>query len=423
MNPKFLTSFHLDLLLSSQPSSQPFGSDPTAIAGMSPVPKAPTRLGTSNTISDSVITKSDIDGDSDRDIDEDLGRATADKIVCMLVEDCELGGKDFRKCVSHAFGRNKSCTSQIPQEHTLWACRKHYQRLRYHGGISWGSTQIGLVEIQVGMMETWGAVREWEIRLRRSEQKKLVREDAELAKGAQLGKNRGVGAVVATASSGSTLRYLVPYLGRKKTFQDIYLVIHVIRREVARREKTRGIEVADWPGVEFLPSIDKIRWPTKAQRQKAAEKAEAEKMGIYDDVEKVKVAESGKEKVEAKKPQKKEPKGQTTQTKHSAPRETHTTSHVKQPVTADALRVPLSSKSPSSSALNVQPGKVAVNRHRPWELGSQTTPDVAKPQCNPNTENYPFLSQPLSEQRRNELLKHFFSKAEIREALNRSRIA
>jgi hypothetical protein len=61
-------------------------------------------------------------------------------IICHLanlqvLKDHDHGctGKDYRKFVSHFFGRNKACTKKIPHEAWLTACRCCYQRAVYHG--------------------------------------------------------------------------------------------------------------------------------------------------------------------------------------------------------------------------------------------------------------------------------------------------
>lgn len=101
--------------------------------------------------------------------------------TCCFLEQCSTESPE-RKVTSHIFGRNKNCTKQIPDAIWLWYCRKHYQRCRYRSRPAFTKHQLDSVRIQVDRLEAWGGVIEWEIILKKSEQERLDRENAELAK-------------------------------------------------------------------------------------------------------------------------------------------------------------------------------------------------------------------------------------------------
>ena len=165
-----------------------------------------------------------------------------------------------RKVVSHIFGRNKACTSQIPERFFAVFARAEYQRFRYKAGSNWPFEQIKLVRIQVDQMEVWGAVKSWAIELQASKRKQIKQEDSKSAQSsADSGRN----------PPRCAERFLLPYLGKNKTFADIKHVLDVIEANLRGKAKAERI----FPGVEFLPNIDKTlqppkTWPMKPRKEK-----------------------------------------------------------------------------------------------------------------------------------------------------------
>jgi hypothetical protein len=385
--------------LSLSPSTQPSqisnsGAAPMASSGG----PAGEGLGQMNTAMGS--SEALIDGSSrDEAGGSDVAEKPEGRIGCIIQSGCDLDGKDFRKIVSHVFGRNKKCTSQIPPQHFIWYCRKHYQRLRYHSGPTWASMQIGLVRKQLALLDSWGGVQEWVIALSESAKKRLNQDNAELAKRAKDGKNSSDAGAVFTNSAkplpGDPIRFLVTYLGRKKTYRDVCTVVDVIEREFERRAQAGHTAPETFPPVEFLPSIDDIRYPTKAQREKAKKEAK----------EKAEVggAQSGEEKLEAEKLKEGNGQEKKTHIQNSEP-EVERLSVARNTVSARPSRTPLSSQWPSSSAYNFLPENhpLKLNSRRELSVGLTTRGTTEHPvkrgantqaneNCKPVVVDYPFI--------------------------------
>lgn len=193
------------------------------------------------------------DDERDEDEDEDLKRPT--EVVdplCTAVPKCVANSGDHRKVVSHIFGRNKTCTSQIPPECWILYCRKHYQRHRYRAkNTGWKRTQFDVIKRQLTRLESWGGVIDWELALRKKERDELAIENRK----ALLNGTR------------PTYResFLEPHLGRGKSFRDVDRILTVIENE------TRSSDAADLPGFELLPNINaKLHPPIKASQNGTA---------------------------------------------------------------------------------------------------------------------------------------------------------
>lgn len=74
--------------------------------------------------------------------------------TCLFIHNCDTEAP-LRKSVSHFFGRNKTCTRQIPQELWVHYCRKHYQRVKYRNMVGYSLIQINLVRLQILRLKHW----------------------------------------------------------------------------------------------------------------------------------------------------------------------------------------------------------------------------------------------------------------------------
>lgn len=167
-------------------------------------------------------------------------------LVCSGEADgpCTLGSGDYRKVVSHVFGRNKRCTHQIPEDCWIKYCRKHYQRQKYRCPADWFETQLLLIDAQIGKMEEWGGITSWTIAIRKKERELLDNENAYYAQHGRL-----------PDGPRCRERFLVSYLGSNKTFENIRHLVNVINLEC---EETKNRRL---PSFEFLPVIDERRNP------------------------------------------------------------------------------------------------------------------------------------------------------------------
>lgn len=207
---------------------------------------------------------------------EDDESADENGSLCQYTANCNTGSRDYRKVISHIFGRNKKCTTQIPDSCWIVYCRKHYQRTRYRTSKAEVKTYFNIqfdnLARQLTRMERWGGVRSWTIALRKKERGKshlvsftrhtlmpclltdlLDNEDRKLA------KMQASGATVDNATVTRTHqcreRFLLPYLGEDQTFADVRRLVTAIQREV---ENTSATEL---PGFELLPDIDPQLYP------------------------------------------------------------------------------------------------------------------------------------------------------------------
>ena len=188
---------------------------------------------------------------------------------CVAVPTCIAKSGDHRKVVSHIFGRNKSCTRDLPHDLWIFWCRKHYQRFKYRGedNDNWHMRQMELVCDQLQIFEDWGKVRSWTIALRKAEHRNMVKINKEA-------KMNQEGVMVANPTPPCWERFLVPYLGANKTFADVREVLVVILSKFDEEEyKSRDKKLKTLPGVEFLPNIHAAKVVKKPAPAKKGETA------------------------------------------------------------------------------------------------------------------------------------------------------
>lgn len=177
--------------------------------------------------------------------------------------DCRTGCFVMRKIIAHIFGRNKACTSQIPDHCWVEWCRKHYQRLRHRMlEQGWIFLQINCLRTQLGRMEKWGEVQSFTIVLQRRFQEELNREDPAQSPEAEAGLGNSPDTTTTSKddhakepTKASPNCFLYPYLGAEKTFDDVYAVINAV--EKAANEG----QLALLPPLQFLPLIDATLHP------------------------------------------------------------------------------------------------------------------------------------------------------------------
>ena len=192
------------------------------------------------------------------DTDNDLKGASTGNAVQRTIDHrcqandgdgCSLASTDHRKIVSQYFGRNKRCTQLLADRLWLVWCRKHYQQRRYNlqQEGTWHLKKLELIRIQIKRFQDLTDIVCWDITLHKTEQIRLDKENAAAAvPGAKL------------PASPVWERFLEPYLGCNKTYEQLYAVLRVIEAEfqttafLARDNKDK-----DMPAIEFLPSFPK----------------------------------------------------------------------------------------------------------------------------------------------------------------------
>lgn len=177
--------------------------------------------------------------------------------------DCRTGCFVMRKIIAHVFGRNKACTSQIPDHCWVEWCRKHYQRLRHRMlEQGWIFLQIKCLRTQLGRMEEWGGVQSFTIVLQRRFQEELNGKDSAKTSDDEVGlmdspdittMSKGDHAKEHTKASSNS--FLYPFIGVEKSFDDVYAVIDAV--EKAANEG----QLIFLPPLQFLPFIDATLHP------------------------------------------------------------------------------------------------------------------------------------------------------------------
>lgn len=200
--------------------------------------------------------------------------------------ECRTGCFVMRKVIAHIFGRNKACTSQIPEHCWVEWCRKHYQRLRHRMlEQGWIFLQINCLRTQLGRMEEWGEVQSFTIVLQRRFQEELDREDPSQNPEDEAGlrnlpdattKSKAYHATGHTKASPNC--FLYPFLGAKKSFHDVYAVIDVVEKAANEGHLTF------LPPLQFLPLIDTtLHPPPPIARPRKKRKPKVYKKQAHDD--------------------------------------------------------------------------------------------------------------------------------------------
>lgn len=102
---------------------------------------------------------------------------------CKGAVNCVAQSGDYRKVVSHVFGRNKKCTRDLPKDAWILWCRKHYQRFKYRAEDdgNWMIQQLKFVREQLNGFERLSNVVSWDVTLRKAEQSAIDAENASIA--------------------------------------------------------------------------------------------------------------------------------------------------------------------------------------------------------------------------------------------------
>ena len=191
---------------------------------------------------------------------------------CTFSEGCMLESED-RKVVSHYFGRNKLCTLGVPDH--IWApyCRKHYQRTRYRNVGNYVDIQMDLVKTTLKRMKKWGGITDFEFTLRLQAQKHVDRE-IEHENACEEARAAGKAPPPTQDTTLSEERWLVPYLGKKKTFDEIFSTVEKIIERVENN-------LCQPPQFEILPSF-KPGWakPRKPSKKALALAAAGKPTGV-----------------------------------------------------------------------------------------------------------------------------------------------
>lgn len=211
-------------------------------------------------------------------VDEDSDRGSGES-------DIDDDASNNRKVISHIFGRNKRCTSQIPDRFFAVIPRKEYQRARYSANSDWPFEQLRLVRKQTDEMKEWGGVRSWAIQLQPKKRRAIQLEDAQVSRSPTDDGN----SPSRQNESRCAERYLTPYLGENKSFDHLYHVLNVIEADLRLRPQGKS----EFPGVEFLPDIDDIQYPPKKKQGKSKGKKRVEPEPLLDPNQKEKETDAG----------------------------------------------------------------------------------------------------------------------------------
>ena len=150
---------------------------------------------------------------------------------CQAKRPCLLRESEFRKVISQFFGRNRTCTREIPEDYWILWCRRHYQRNRYIDrklGV-WHKTQLQKIRDQLDIFETIDRNLQWQITV----SKKTLEEMKETPPCWEI--------------------FLCPYFGHNKTFTDVRHVLDIIDCEFTKRQFIgRRPKDKEFPRIRFL---------------------------------------------------------------------------------------------------------------------------------------------------------------------------
>lgn len=211
------------------------------------------------------------------DIDVDQPRE------CKAIEECDIaGGKNigdvnWRKTMSHLFGRNKNCTRSIPDHVWMWLCRKHYQRARYRNTHEFNKSLAHMLQTQILRLIAWsnrnvdwgvpdkGVIHSWTVVARRREQLRLDDENRKRKENADEEESPdGLSEPSSPTNpdNGVIPQWLLDERGAEKTNEEILRIIMRISRELDDGVLTL------FPDIEILPHITGDDAKPKAKRTK-----------------------------------------------------------------------------------------------------------------------------------------------------------
>ena len=189
---------------------------------------------------------------------------------CYHADKCILKSED-RKVVSQFFGRNKACTRAIPDHLYGNYCRKHYQRTKYRAQ-HFGVIQMDLVRKALEKMQDWGGITEFEFALRLRARKLIENQDnhQRACEEAQATR-RPLPPPHPDTDVESKERFLVPYLGKHKSFDDMFDIVDMIEEHIEEHK-------CNAPEIEILPSFRPgFEKPKKQAQRNAAKPAGVQK--------------------------------------------------------------------------------------------------------------------------------------------------
>ena len=200
--------------------------------------------------------------------------------ICQAEEEpCQLKSDTLRKVVSHIFGRNKTCTRQIPDNVWVQYCRKHYQRLRYRDA-QFPLTQNRLARAQINRTQAWSngnasrgqtpTLNGWNLVLRKRAAskagKKRARNDND--SGDENEDNSDDGPVTTPPA---WMLEIIDQHGLLST----EAMLHVLERLQDQLEN-KDDALNTFPDVEILPSFEGVQAPQHSRRQ-STQRASAHK--------------------------------------------------------------------------------------------------------------------------------------------------
>jgi hypothetical protein len=212
--------------------------------------------------------------------------------VCKFMDVCTLTAPgeeaNWRKAMSHIFGRNKNCTRSIPDQVWICLCRKHYQRARYRNHIEYNKRLCNLVETQILRLEAWsnenrrsghpenGIVVDWRIEVRKRERnrenessKKRPREDDDNAEGNDGPEEDDMPVINVNTNTQPVPEWLRAKCRPGYTTHEVQQIVAQIGREM----QGKNPRLTQVPDIEILPNITGEN--AKPQGKSKAKKATA----------------------------------------------------------------------------------------------------------------------------------------------------
>lgn len=184
---------------------------------------------------------------------------------CKYMDDCPLSqnidNTNWRKAMSHIFGRNKNCTRCVPDEIWCSFCRKHYQRARYRNNLEYNKQLCYLVEVQITRVEAWslenirlgqselGAVRDWALTCRRREQVRIEEAKSKKRSHDDNASDDGFDSPITVGNNAQVPQWLL------ELCRPGYSTLEILRIVARIADELDNGGLPQLPDIEILPNI------------------------------------------------------------------------------------------------------------------------------------------------------------------------
>jgi hypothetical protein len=206
----------------------------------------------------------------------EISRENGYKFLCEIPTGCphQWQKKDYRRCISNFFGRNKRCTLAIKRE--VYWCRSHYQTNAFKRE-NWKYQRLGLIQEQACRIEEDSGAR-YTICLKNEEAERLNN-------WAINGEDLPVKAVKHKRGQSFrapmwALRFMEnEWVGTDKTLDEVFEFV------AWTNQLLRTGRIQDIPIIEFLPQFENVKITLQKAQKDSIARAKSRGLNARNDVE------------------------------------------------------------------------------------------------------------------------------------------